>query len=100
MVLYQGCQFDLVLTPTVPILPFEAGREAPAEASSQNWLDWNPYTYPFNLTRQPAISLPAGISASGLPVGLQLVAGLYQDEWLVDVAQLVEDCLQVRRPRF
>jgi aspartyl-tRNA(Asn)/glutamyl-tRNA(Gln) amidotransferase subunit A len=33
-------------------------------------------------------------------VGLQLVAGLYQDEWLVDVAQLVEDCLQVRRPRF
>lgn len=93
-------QFDLVLTPTVPILPFEAGREAPADAASQNWLDWNPYTYPFNLTRQPAISLPAGISASGLPVGLQLVAGLYQDEWLVDVAQLVEDCLQVRRPQF
>lgn len=93
-------QFDLVLTPTVPILPFEAGREAPADAESQNWLDWNPYTYPFNLTRQPAISLPAGISASGLPVGLQLVAGLYQDEWLVDVAALVEDCLQVSRPRF
>jgi aspartyl-tRNA(Asn)/glutamyl-tRNA(Gln) amidotransferase subunit A len=93
-------QFDLVLTPTVPILPFEAGREAPSDAASQNGLDWNPYTYPFNLTRQPAISLPAGFSASGLPVGLQLVAGLYQDEWLVDVAQLVEDCLQVRRPRF
>ncbi|WP_243430201.1 amidase [Alcaligenes sp. SORT26] len=93
-------QFDLILTPTVPILPFEAGREAPADAASQNWLDWNPYTYPFNLTRQPAISLPAGISESGLPVGLQLVAGLYQDEWLVDVAQLVEDCLHVSRPRF
>lgn len=93
-------QFDLVLTPTVPILPFEAGRETPVDAASQNWLDWNPYTYPFNLTRQPAISLPVGISESGLPVGLQLVAGLYQDEWLVDVAQLVEDCLHVRRPRF
>ena len=93
-------QFDLVLTPTVPILPFEAGLDAPGDAASQNWLDWNPYTYPFNLTRQPAISLPAGISASGLPVGLQLVAGLYEDEWLVGVAQLVEDCLQVRRPQF
>lgn len=93
-------QFDLVLTPTVPILPFEAGRDAPANAASQNWLDWNPYTYPFNLTRQPAISLPAGVSASGLPVGLQMVAGLYQDEWLVDLAQRVEDCLQVRRLRF
>ncbi|KDD88411.1 amidase [Bordetella bronchiseptica] len=88
-------QFDLVLTPTVPILPFAAGREAPEDAASQDWLDWNPYTYPFNLTRHPAISLPAGFSAAGLPVGLQLAAGLYQDEWLLGVAALVEACLGV-----
>ncbi|MFJ0673351.1 amidase family protein, partial [Bordetella bronchiseptica] len=88
-------QFDLVLTPTVPILPFAAGREAPEGAASQDWLDWNPYTYPFNLTRHPAISLPAGFSTGGLPVGLQLAAGLYQDEWLLGVAALVEACLGV-----
>jgi len=93
-------QFDVVLTPTVPVLPFEAGLDAPPDAATRNWLDWNPYTYPFNLTRQPAISLPAGLGASGLPVGLQLVAGLYQDEWLVDVARRVEDCLQVGARAF
>lgn len=93
-------RFDVVLTPAVPILPFAAGREAPANAKSQDWLDWNPYTYPFNLTRQPAISLPGGRTPDGIPVGLQLVAGLYQDEWLVSVAKLVETALALepRRP--
>ncbi|WP_372387258.1 amidase [Xanthomonas axonopodis] len=94
-------QFDLVITPTLPIDPFAAGRDAPADAPSQDWLDWNPYTYPFNLTRQPAISLPVGVSEKGMPIGLQLVAGLYQDEWLMDVAELVEAAVRAerRRPR-
>lgn len=92
-------QFDLIISPTIPIDPFEAGRDAPAEATSQDWLDWNPYTYPFNLTRQPAISLPVGISELGMPIGLQLVAGLYEDEWLIDVAELVEAVVQTERRR-
>ncbi len=69
------------------------GREAPSDAASQNWLDWNPYTYPFNLTRQPAISLPAGISASGLPVGLQLVGPWDAEQRLFMLSQALEQDL-------
>lgn len=94
-------QFDAVLSPTVPILPFAAGREAPASAASQDWLDWNPLTYPFNLSRQPAISIPAGFARNGLPIGVQLAGKLYDDAWLVCVARLIEEAFDVgvSRPR-
>lgn len=82
---------DFVVTPTLPILPFAAGRETPEGAEADGWLGWNPYTYPFNLTRHPAISLPAGTSSSELPVGMQLVGKLYDDECLLEVAGLVEE---------
>lgn len=93
-------RFDAVLTPTIPIFPFAAGREAPADARSQDWLDWNPFTYPFNLTRQPAISISAGFHVNGLPVGLQLVSCLYEDSRLMSIARLVERALgnNPRRP--
>ncbi len=90
---------DVVLTPTLPILAFSAGLLAPPGAVDQDWLDWNPYTYPFNLTRQPAVSIPAGRSVSGLPVGLQLVSTLYEDDFLLSVACLVEKALDLERRR-
>jgi aspartyl-tRNA(Asn)/glutamyl-tRNA(Gln) amidotransferase subunit A len=88
-----GAPYDALLMPTVPILPFEAGRDAPPRAASQNWLDWNPFTHPFNLSRQPAISIPAGFSDTGVPVGVQLVGQLYEDEWVLNLAQLIEQAL-------
>lgn len=90
---------DVVLTPTLPILAFPAGLLAPPGAASQEWLEWNPYTYPFNLTRQPAISIPAGWSAEGLPVGLQLATTLYEDDFLMSVACLMEKALHVEQRR-
>lgn len=80
---------DFAVSPTVPILPFEAGRDTPAGAESAGWLEWNPYTYPFNLTRHPALSIPVG-TRGGLPVGMQLVGKLYEDERLLRIAALVE----------
>jgi aspartyl-tRNA(Asn)/glutamyl-tRNA(Gln) amidotransferase subunit A len=72
-------RFDLLLTPTVPISAFEAGREVPTGWPSARWPTWTPFTYPFNLTQQPALSVPCGFTSDGLPIGLQIVGAKYQD---------------------
>jgi aspartyl-tRNA(Asn)/glutamyl-tRNA(Gln) amidotransferase subunit A len=81
-------RYDLLLTPALAVPPFEAGRLTPdgydgVPAGEPNgWVYWTPFTYPFNLTQQPACALPCGFTESGLPVGLQLV-GPMQNEALV-----------------
>ncbi len=79
---------DLLLTPALAVPAFEAGRLTPegydrAPAGEPNaWVYWTPFSYPFNLTQQPACALPCGFTEAGLPVGLQLV-GPMQNEALV-----------------
>lgn len=72
--------YDLVLTPTLPITAFEAGQNHPGRIGTKEttYLDWTAFTYPFNLTGQPAASVPCGFS-DGLPVGLQIV-GRWRDD--------------------
>jgi aspartyl-tRNA(Asn)/glutamyl-tRNA(Gln) amidotransferase subunit A len=72
-------RYDLLLTPTMPIAAFEAGREAPEGSPSPRWTSWTPFTYPFNMTQQPAASLPCGFTADGLPIGLQVVGARHAD---------------------
>src|SRR2546423_1460996 len=73
-------KYDLLLTPQMPIPALETGRVTPADGSyGDNWLNWSPYTYPFNLTQQPAASVPCGFSSDGLPIGLQIVGPARQD---------------------
>lgn len=64
---------DLLLTPTTPVPAFDAGLDSPP-GYGDNIISWMSYTYPFNLTGQPAASVPAGFTAAGLPIGLQMVA--------------------------
>ena len=66
-------QWDLLLTPAMPIAAFEAGREVPEGSEDPRWPGWTPFTYPFNLTQQPAATVPCGFTAAGLPAGLQIV---------------------------
>ncbi|WP_271601653.1 amidase family protein [Bradyrhizobium sp. CCBAU 45384] len=54
---------------------------------------WYPYTFPFNLTGHPALSMPCGLSDSGLPIGLQLVGHWHQDAYLLDVAKQLETAI-------
>ncbi len=68
-------RYDLLLTPTVPVPAFEAGVDVPPQLPDRNVVSWVYYTYPFNLTGNPAASVPCGSTAGGLPVGLQVVAG-------------------------
>jgi aspartyl-tRNA(Asn)/glutamyl-tRNA(Gln) amidotransferase subunit A len=70
---------DLLVTPTMPIVAFAIGQDAPDGWPSQDWTSWTPYTYPFNLTQQPALSVPCGFTEAGLPVGLQVVGPRHAD---------------------
>lgn len=78
--------FDLLATPTLPIAAFEAGMEVPPDWPYERWFSWTPFTYPFNLTRQPAISVPCGFTAAGLPVGLQLAGPFMADALVLKAA--------------
>ncbi len=73
--------YDYVVTPTTPVTAFAAGADHPGaiDGVATSYLSWTPFTYPFNLTGQPAISLPCGITSAGLPVGLQIV-GRWRDD--------------------
>jgi aspartyl-tRNA(Asn)/glutamyl-tRNA(Gln) amidotransferase subunit A len=71
--------YDLLITPQLPITAFAAGREVPEGRAMTRWWEWSPFTYPFNLTQQPAASLPCGFTAAGLPAALQVVGARFAD---------------------
>jgi Asp-tRNA(Asn)/Glu-tRNA(Gln) amidotransferase A subunit family amidase len=74
-------RFDLLLTPTVAVLPFPAPGLPPRQIDDRalSVLGWMPFTFPFNLTGQPAASVPAGLTDDGRPVGLQIVGRRHAD---------------------
>ncbi|MFB8773000.1 amidase [Streptomyces broussonetiae] len=78
--------YDLLVTPTLPITAFEAGVEVPKGSGQRRWTAWTPFTYPFNMTQQPAATVPVGTDAAGLPVGLQLVAARHRDDVVLRTA--------------
>ncbi|MFF7351761.1 MULTISPECIES: amidase [Streptomyces] len=79
-------RYDLLVTPTLPVTAFEAGAEVPARSAFRRWTGWTPFTYPFNLTQQPAASVPVGTDGDGLPVGLQIVAARHRDDLVLRAA--------------
>ncbi len=82
--------YDLLLTPSLPITAFAAGLEEPPSDTEGRWVDWTPFTYPFNLSRQPAASVPCGLTRSGLPTGLQIVGPLYGEALVLRAARAYE----------
>lgn len=86
-------KYNVLITPTMPIPAFEAGHDVPPGSSLTSWPQWTPFTYPFNLTQQPAISIPVGTTSAGLPVGLQIVGPRHSDDLLLAVARFAEYAL-------
>ncbi|MDQ1010615.1 aspartyl-tRNA(Asn)/glutamyl-tRNA(Gln) amidotransferase subunit A [Streptomyces sp. V4I23] len=78
--------YDLLVTPTLPLTAFEAGVEVPSGSGHRRWTGWTPFTYPFNMTQQPAATVPCGLDAEGLPIGAQLVGPRYADGLVLRVA--------------
>jgi len=84
-------RYDLLLTPQMPVPALEAGYEAPADGSyGEQWVEWSPFTYPFNMTQQPAASVPCGFTAKGLPIGLQIVGPAREDALVLRAARAFE----------
>ncbi|MDX6752266.1 amidase [Geminicoccaceae bacterium 1502E] len=83
-------RYDLLVTPTLPLLAFEAGLEVPDRQRYARWIDWSPFSYPFNLTQQPAASVPCGFSKGGLPIGLHVVGPRYADGLVLQAARAFE----------
>ncbi|MEO6623865.1 MAG: amidase family protein, partial [Burkholderiaceae bacterium] len=81
---------DLLLTPTTPCTAFAADADAPPW-SADNIISWMSYTYPFNLTGQPAASVPVGFSLSGSPIGLQMVAKINHEADIFRAAAAYEN---------
>jgi aspartyl-tRNA(Asn)/glutamyl-tRNA(Gln) amidotransferase subunit A len=66
-------KYDLLLSPVLPVSSLAAGVNIPPSLKDRNLVSWVYYTYPFNLTGQPAGTVCAGIASDGMPVGIQLV---------------------------
>ncbi|MGH7098217.1 MAG: amidase [Stellaceae bacterium] len=90
--------YDLLLTPMMPVPALPVGQDLNDPATERNWIDWSPFSYPFNLTRQPAASIPCGLTAAGLPIGLQIVGPLYADARVLRAARAFETTQPERRP--
>jgi aspartyl-tRNA(Asn)/glutamyl-tRNA(Gln) amidotransferase subunit A len=75
-------RYDILLSPALPVSSLDAGKNVPGHLADRNIISWVYYTYPFNLTGQPAATVCAGIAADGMPVGLQIV-GRALDEFSV-----------------
>lgn len=88
-------RYDLLLTPAIAIAPFEVGEVMPAppagvDCAPHDWTWWTPYSYPFNLTQQPALVMGCGFTDDGLPLALQLVAPNHREDLCLRAAAAYE----------
>jgi amidase len=91
--------YDLLLTPATIVPPFPVENRYVAECAGKkfdNYVEWLGIVYAITLVCCPALSLPCGFTASGLPVGLQMVAAPRGDAQLLAGAKVLEDILGVR----
>jgi aspartyl-tRNA(Asn)/glutamyl-tRNA(Gln) amidotransferase subunit A len=85
-------RYDLLLTPSLSVVAFPATRIIPAhwEQHPWDWLRWAGFSYPFNLTGQPAATCPSGFSPEGLPIGLQIVGRRFHDLQVLQASRAFE----------
>ena len=93
---HQRC--DILVTPMLPITAFAAGHNVPPDSDYGEWMHWTPFSYPFNLTQQPAASVPCGLAENGLPVGLQVVGARFADDAVLRVCRAYEKHFPSRHP--
>jgi aspartyl-tRNA(Asn)/glutamyl-tRNA(Gln) amidotransferase subunit A len=88
--------WDLMLTPGTAVQPFDVGLTMPAlppgvtPVNGSDWTWWTPFSFPFNLTQQPALVMGCGFSRAGLPLSLQLVAPNHREDLCLRAARAYE----------
>jgi aspartyl-tRNA(Asn)/glutamyl-tRNA(Gln) amidotransferase subunit A len=83
-------RFDLLVTPGVAVPAFKARASTEWDTPIANFLDWTPFSYPFNLTQQPACVCPCGFDADGLPLSTQIVGPMHGDALVLRAARALE----------
>jgi aspartyl-tRNA(Asn)/glutamyl-tRNA(Gln) amidotransferase subunit A len=91
-------RFDLLVTPAVAVPAFDARPAGSVPLTPQNMLGWTPFSYPFNLTQQPACTIPCGLTKAGLPIGLQFVGPMFGDALVLRAARAYETLRPIPRP--
>ena len=91
-------RYDLLLTPGVSVPAFEAKATDPWELGLDKFLGWTPFSYPFNLTQQPAAVVPCGLTRSGLPISVQLVGPMHADALVLRAARAYESTREWKLP--
>ena len=90
--------YNLLVTPTIAVPAFDVGLETPVRKDGARWTEWTPFSYPFNLTQQPAASINCGFTRAGLPVGLHIVGPRYADALVLRAARAFETLMPYRSP--
>jgi aspartyl-tRNA(Asn)/glutamyl-tRNA(Gln) amidotransferase subunit A len=93
-------QYDLLVTPQLATTAFEVEHEVPPGNGMRRWWEWSPFTYPFNLTQQPAATVPCGFAANGLPVAMQMVGAKWNDAMVLRAARAYEVMRPFELPRM
>jgi aspartyl-tRNA(Asn)/glutamyl-tRNA(Gln) amidotransferase subunit A len=88
-------RYDVLLSPVLPVTSLDVGIDVPAHLPDRNLVSWVYYTYPFNLTGQPAATVCAGIAADGMPVGLQIVGRPLGEADVIRAAAAYQRCQAV-----
>ena len=88
-------EHDFLVTPMIAVPAFDTPHVTPYDPEGKLWMEWTPFTYPFNLTQQPAASVPCGFTESGLPIGLQIVGRMGDDARVLQAANALERLLNV-----
>ena len=91
-------RYDLLVTPAVAVPAFDARPAGHTPMGPQSMLGWTPFSYPFNLTQQPACSIPCGLTREGLPIGLQIVGPMFGDALVLRAARAYESVRPIPRP--
>jgi aspartyl-tRNA(Asn)/glutamyl-tRNA(Gln) amidotransferase subunit A len=92
-------QYDLLVTPQLATTAFRVNHEVPPGNDMTRWWQWSPFTYPFNLTQQPAATVPCGFASNGLPVAMQVVGAKFADAKVLRAARAYEQAYPFRMPR-
>jgi aspartyl-tRNA(Asn)/glutamyl-tRNA(Gln) amidotransferase subunit A len=90
-------QYDFLVLPTMRGTAFAVGANGPRNPDGSVRMDWSPFCYLFNLTQQPAASLPCGFTSAGLPVGLQVVGAMHDDVGVLGACHALEAAIGAAR---
>ena len=91
-------KYDLLVAPQLATTAFAVNHEVPPGNGMTRWWEWSPFTYPFNLTQQPAATVPCGFAPNGLPVAMQLVGAKWAERTVVRAARAYEQAYPFRMP--